>query len=117
MQITQHQDGTIEGFSKSYDDNHLMSFMTFTKLKIWKKYRLTRLENINQILSTIDTKVHTMYSPFSRVKFHEHSSIITLPKSIIASLKADDGQKRFFESIMESTISTNNYFNCDLLQR
>jgi hypothetical protein len=40
--ITQHQDGTIEGFSKSYDDNPLNDFDT-------EFYGLYKTENLQQI--------------------------------------------------------------------
>jgi hypothetical protein len=40
--ITRHQDGTIEGFSKSYDDNPLNDFDT-------KFYELYKEENLQQI--------------------------------------------------------------------
>jgi hypothetical protein len=40
--ITKHQDGTIEGFSKSYDDNPLNDFDT-------KFYDLYKSENLQQI--------------------------------------------------------------------
>lgn len=41
--ITKHQDGTIEGFSKSYDDNPLNVFDT-------EFYNLDQTENLKQIL-------------------------------------------------------------------
>ena len=40
--ITKHQDGTIEGFSKSYDDNPLNDFDT-------EFYDLYQTENLQQI--------------------------------------------------------------------
>ena len=42
--ITQHQDGTLEGFSKSYEDNPLNKFddeFFFMKQKICNKFRST----------------------------------------------------------------------------
>lgn len=40
--ITKHQDGTIEGFSKSYDENPLNDFDT-------EFYELYQTENLQQI--------------------------------------------------------------------
>ena len=42
LKITQHQDGTIDGFSKSYDDNPLNDFDT-------EFYELYQTENLQQI--------------------------------------------------------------------